>query len=90
MEHPYTPLFNRLDDIDSKLNKLLNQPKEDYTTKSYSTQEAAEICNCDPQTIRKHFHEGILRGFRAGHIINIYHSSIFDENQNIKPIKYRR
>lgn len=88
IKNPYELIFNRFDSIEEKLlqieKELFNKPEPLYTIK-----EAAKLLRMHPNTVRRHIDKETIDADTSRYPIVIPHSSIFDENDNIKSLKYK-
>lgn len=91
-ENPFNPIYKELIEIykeliqvNKKLDKLLNPPKEDYSTKYYTVKEASIIQKCTPATIINRINRGEIIAKENVRPYLIPHFQIFDgENQLIQ------
>ncbi|MBT9187769.1 helix-turn-helix domain-containing protein [Zobellia russellii] len=90
MNNPFETLHSDIIELKGMVTKLLNQPAEDYTSKWYSINEAAELLKVDRQTIRNHIDKGNIKASYIGRRILIVHSELFDSLNEVKSIKYKR
>lgn len=90
MYNPYEPLHLKLDLLNSKLDKLISKPKEDFSNKRYSIKEAAKILGVIPATIRKHIKSGNIKAEQLGRKYFISHNELYDSLNEVKSLKYKR
>lgn len=84
--NPFDPIYNELAQVNEKLDKLLNPPKEDYSKKFYTTKEASIFQRCTPATIINRINRGLI--IPKANVIpyRIPHYQIFDKNN--EPIHF--
>lgn len=87
--NPFDPIYNELAQVNKKLDKLLNPPKEDFTKKYYTVKEASIIQKCTPATIINRINRGeiIPKGKVKPYIIP--HFQIFDSENQKKHFGYK-
>jgi len=89
-QNPFSPLYEKIDELTDKVNFLINRPKEDLSNKLYTIREASGILKVDTQTIRNHIERGNISATRIGRRILIKHSELYDSLNEVKSIKYKR
>ncbi len=75
-------------DTSEKIYKILD--KGDQSNKLYTVAEAAIILKIDKQTIANHIEKGNLKASKIWRRILISHCEIFDNLDEIIPLKYKR
>lgn len=89
MENPFKEINEKLLLVDSKLDKLLNPPREDYSKKYYTVNESSKILRCTRATVISRINEGRIKAKSNTIPYLIPHSELFDNNL-AKLIKYKR
>ena len=84
---PFEILNKKLDRIDTSLQKVLSKPIVDLTNKRYSINEAAEILNVVPLTIRNQIKKGNLKALRFGRKYYILHTELYKSLKKVNPSK---
>ncbi|MDW5290932.1 hypothetical protein [Formosa sp. PL04] len=83
-ENPFSTIYEELTRVNTKLDKLLNPPKEDYSKKFYTVKEASIIQKCTPATIINRINRGDIIPKAKVRPYLIPHFQIFDQdNQRI-------
>lgn len=78
------------------ITQIINAPKEDYSLKLYSIKEEAKLLRCSPQTVSNQIDRGNIiasnfeKGVGKGRAIRIKHDQIFNSDNEIKSLKYKR
>lgn len=90
MNNPFESLQKEIIELKSLVSKLVEKPQKDLSKKLYSLNEASVIYTVDRQTVRNHIKNGKINATIIGSRIFIRHSEIYDENGEVKPIKYKR
>lgn len=91
MNHnPFESLDKRLSNIETLLQCLIDQPKEDFNNKRYSIKEAAKILNVIPLTVRNHIKSGNIKAEKLGRKFYILHSELFNSFDEVKSVRYKR
>ncbi|WP_445709792.1 helix-turn-helix domain-containing protein [Flavobacterium sp.] len=90
MENPFEKITKELSDIKVLVYEILQKPKEDYSNKVYTLQEAAGLLKVDKQTVTNHILRGNLKSKRIGRRILIPHYELFDSLNEVKSLKYKR
>lgn len=81
--NPFDPIYNELAQVQKKLDKLLNPPK-DYSKKYYTVKETSVIQKCTPATVINRINRGEIVPKANIKPYLIPHFQIFDsENQKI-------
>ena len=88
--NPFDTIQSEIQELKGMVQQILSAPKEDYSLKVYSVQDAAKIMSVDPQTIKNHIDNGLIKAFRFGGRIRIKHDQIFDSKNEVKSLKYKR
>lgn len=84
-ENPFSTIYTELAQVNEKLDKLLNLPKEDYKRKYYTVKEASVIQRCVPATIINRINRGEIIPKENVKPYLIPHYQIFDsDNQKIR------
>lgn len=88
-ENPFNAILSRLEALSSRLEelhlKVRNPPERNYTV-----DEVSKILHLSAQTVRSKIHDGIIEADINTKPFLIPHSSIYDENNQLKKIKYKR
>lgn len=88
---PFLSIHNKLARLTELVLEIKNAPKEDYSTKYYTRQEAADICRSSVQSIDNYIKNGWIKAEDFGPAKKlIHHHQIFNEDNTIKQFKYRR
>lgn len=82
MENPFEILSKQLNQINEKLDYIIEKTKEE-PERNYTMEEVAIKLHVTPQTIRKKIHQGIIKANTNTKPFLIPHSSIYDENNKI-------
>ena len=88
---PFLSIHNELAKLKELVLEIKNAPKEDYTTKYYTRQEAADLFRCSVQSIDNYIGYGWIKAEDFGPAKKlIHHYQIFNEDNSIKQFKYKR
>ena len=90
MDNPFLQLSNRFGELETKIDQLLNRPKEDLSNKLYTVKEASILFKVTELTVRNKIKSGELKAFKIGDSVRIKHTEIFNSLQEVKSIKYKR
>jgi|TARA_R100000479_G_scaffold51000_3_gene23991 excisionase family DNA binding protein len=90
MKNPFETLHSEIEEVKGLVQQLVNKPKEDYSSKLYSINEAAALLKVNRQTIRNHIDKGNIQANTIGRRILIPHKELFDALNQVKSIKYKR
>lgn len=85
MNNPFSTIYDFLIIIEKKIDLLNEKTKED-PERNYTVEEVAIKLRLTPQSIRKKIHLGIIKANTNTKPFLIPHSSIYDENNNIKKL----
>lgn len=88
--NPFTSINTELQELKKMVQQILSAPKEDYTLKYYSIQDAAKLMDVDYQTINNHIDNGFIKAYDFGGRKRIKHDQLFDLNNNLRSFKYKR
>lgn len=88
--NPFEAIHSELSELKGMVKQILTAPKEDYSLKIYTVKEAAKLFRCDTQTVNKHIKQGTIEAFNVGARKRIKHDQIFDSNNQVKSLKYKR
>ncbi|MDI6046192.1 helix-turn-helix domain-containing protein [Flavobacterium yafengii] len=88
--NPFEEIHSDLNELKSLIKQIINTPKKDYSLNIYTIKEAAEYFKCSPQTVKSQIIFGNLKAFKIGSGFRIKHDQIFDSNNEIKSLKYKR
>jgi len=88
--NPFDQITKQLEIVDSKLDKLLNPPREDYSKKYYTVNESSKILRCTRATVISRINEGRIKAKVNTIPYLIPHFELFDTNNLAKSIKYKR
>ena len=88
--NPFEAIHSELNELKGMVKQILTAPKEDYSLKIYTVQEAAKILGCNHQTVTNNIKKGNIEAFYVGNRKRIKHDQIFDSNNKVKSIKYKR
>lgn len=89
MNNPFETLQDLLVKIDQKLDKIDEKTKE-LPERNYTVKEVAEILKMTDQTVRKKIELGLIEADTNTKPFLIPHSSIYNENNQLKKFKYVR
>ena len=89
-ENPFEAIHSELNELKGMVKQILTAPKEDHSLKIYTVKEAAKLFKCDPQTVNNNIKKGNIQAFKIGNGTRIKHDEIFDSNNVVKSIKYKR
>lgn len=88
---PFLSIHNKLTKLTELVLEIKNAPKEDYSLKYYTREEAAEIGGCSKQTIDNYIKLGWIKSQDFGPKKKlIHHYQIFNEDNTIKSFRYKR
>lgn len=88
---PFLSIHNKLTKLTELVLEIKNAPKEDYSLKYYTRQEAADLCRSSVQSIDNYIKHGWINVEDFGpkkKLIN--HYQIFNEDQTFKDFRYKR
>lgn len=94
--NPFEVIYSELNELKGMINQIINTPKEDYSLKLYSIKEAAKLLKCSPQTVSNQIERGNIiasnfgKGIGKGRTIRIKHDQIFNSDNEVKSLKYKR
>lgn len=88
--NPFEAIHLELNELKGLVKQILSAPKEDYSLKIYTIHEAAKIFGCNHQTVTNNIKKGNIKAFYVGSRIRIKHDQIFDSNNIVKSLKYKR
>lgn len=89
--NPFEIINNQLTELKRIVLDIKNAPKEDYTNKYYTLQQAAELLHVDYQTIRNYAKGSLIQIDEFGPRRKlIHHFQLFNEDQSLKSFKYKR
>lgn len=89
MQNPFEILLEQLSKIERKLEKIDQKTREE-PEKQYTVKEVAEILRMTPQTVRKKIEEGIINADTSTKPFLIPQSSLYNEQNQLKQLKYKR
>lgn len=89
MENVHEILYNKLEIIERKLDKLDSKTKE-LPERNYTVNEVAEILKMTSQTVRKKIELGIIEADTNTKPFLIPHSALYTDNNQLKKLKYVR
>jgi len=90
MQNPFDLLISKLDSLENHILEIKNKRKEDLSQKLYTKKEAATIQRCCITTIGNYIKEGKIKSQQIGRPHLIPHSELFDDNNEVKSLKYKR
>ena len=89
--NPFTIINDQLTELRKLVIEIKNSPKEDFTHKFYTYNQAAELLHVDYQSIRNYVNLGYIEAEEIGPRKKlIHHYQIFNEDQSLKNFKYKR
>lgn len=88
---PFLSIHNKLAKLTELVLEIKNAPKEDYSLKYYTRQEAADLCRVSKQSIDNYVKSGWIKIENFGPKKKvIHHYQIFNEDNTLKKFKYKR
>jgi len=90
MDNPFLLLSNRFGVLETKMDQLLNRPKENLNKKLYTVKEASILYKVSELTVRNKIKAGEIKAFKIGDSVRIKHEEIFNSLHEVKSIKYKR
>ena len=88
---PFLSIHHKLTKLTELVLEMKNAPKEDYSTKYYTRQEAADIFRSSIQSIDNYIKNGWINAEEFGPAKKlIHHYQIFNDDNSIKQFKYKR
>lgn len=88
---PFLSIHNKLTKLTELVLEIKNAPKEDYSLKYYTRQEAADLCRSSVQSIDNYIKYGWIKVEDLGPKKKlIHHYQIFNEDQTLKEFRYKR
>lgn len=88
LKNPFQLIYDRLGVMEQKMNQIKNSISSE-PEKLYTIKEVAKLLKMHPNTVRRHINKGSIKADASRYPIVISHSSIFDENNTIKKLKYK-
>ena len=90
MENPLKDILDEVKEVKSLLLTLKNQPDKELLNRFYTIQEAAKILNVSPQSVKNYIEKGTLKAEKFGRPYRIKHYDLFNSNNKVKSLKYKR
>lgn len=88
---PFGYIFKEISEVKKLILDIKNTPKEDYSNKYYTFQQAADLLHVDYQSIRNYVNSGFINAESIGPRKKlIHHYQIFKDDHTLKEFKYKR
>ena len=76
--NPFEAIHSELNELKGMVKQILTAPKEDYSLKIYTVQEAAKILGCNHQTVTNNIKKGNIH-LKNGMKLQLKHVTLLQE-----------